>query len=147
MTKICKYRYQHRCREKKKAWERLRGAKREAPPCCRKKEGKYPEEEGEDKRGSKRVLDQKHQFTCWSQRTARESTSKVSASSEARHEGDPKRCLVCGKEKRKVDHRGPYWGLYSQSSNQEWSGKASRQEYWCPQAEAQEWQCNCPAGR
>ena len=79
--------------------------------------------------------------------SAIEAGTAPAPTNEAVRERGPRICPICGKEKRKVDHRGPYWGLYSSSSSQEWNGKPSRQAYWWPEAEAQEGQCNCPAER
>ena len=53
MTKICKYRYQHRCREKKKAWERMRGGKGETPHIAGRRRGSARRKKGKTREAPK----------------------------------------------------------------------------------------------
>ena len=111
---------------------------------CQEKGEWRQEEVGDNKRGSKRGLDQKYLFTCWSHNPPWGHTSEASSSKESRHDRNGAKCSAGGMEKWKVDQGGPSWGSYSQSSSQTWYGKQSRQERWWPQEEGQDWQCSCP---
>ena len=99
--------------------------------------------EDKARRGSKREHDHNLPFSCWPPHT----TIVEGAEGSGRRERDPERerssALSFAKESRPrtVDHGGPLWELYSQSSTQPWHGKESRQERWWDPEEEDDWRC------